>query len=168
MALPDAGGESFVLSVGELHDQGARDESIKRRPGGDSNLRVDDWHWHVAPSPWCYRLRTPYKRPRKGICSSWLASLEPGAEVPLSIRPGTFKLPESWNHPVIMVGPGTGIAPIRSVILERRRQRGDKGLSRLRKETEGVENDVGKTGAECGDSRRLGEVAPDTLFLGCR
>lgn len=123
-----------------------------------------------SPSPCHYPPSTPYKRARTGVCSSWLASLKPGAEIPLSIRPGTFKLPELPHHPLIMVGPGTGIAPMRSVILERRYQRReslnsglDVGMS-VRPSGDGLEIDEGKpgrSGTEC-------STAPDMLFFGCR
>lgn len=59
---------------------------------------------------------------RKGLCSNWLASLEPNKEdvyVPLWVKKGTLKFPKDENSPVIMVGPGTGVAPFRSAIQER-------------------------------------------------
>ncbi|CAM9404115.1 unnamed protein product [Scytosiphon promiscuus] len=112
-------------------------------------------------------FRTPYKRLRAGVCSSWLASLAPGtSEVPLCIRRGTFKLPQSPHHPLIMVGPGTGVAPMRSVVLERRRQRREKGF--------GGEDAVAaplNSSAEGGRVRSGGAAVgapPDTLFFGCR
>ncbi|CAM9910759.1 unnamed protein product [Pylaiella littoralis] len=119
-------------------------------------------------------FRTPYKRLRTGVCSSWLASLAPGAaaEVPLSIRRGTFKLPESPHHPLIMVGPGTGVAPMRGVILQRRRQRESLMLN------QGTGNGVGgdQGGPVLSPQREGGgarggvaaATAPDTLFFGCR
>eukprot|EP00752_Nemacystus_decipiens_P004323 g3948.t1 len=101
-------------------------------------------------------FRTPYKRLRTGVCSSWMASLAPGAaEVPLSIRPGTFKLPRSPHHPLVLVGPGTGVAPMRSVVLERRRRRRE-GLKR-----------PGGDGLEAMSAAPAG-APPDTLFFGCR
>ncbi len=64
-------------------------------------------------------------RPRKGVCSTFLADFdsrsgdEPG--VPLFVhRSPHFKLPADPATPVIMVGPGTGIAPFRSFLEERR------------------------------------------------
>ncbi|XP_051022488.1 NADPH-dependent diflavin oxidoreductase 1 isoform X3 [Acomys russatus] len=66
--------------------------------------------------------QTRLKEPRRGLCSSWLASLNPGqgpVRVPLWVRPGSFRFPETPDTPVIMVGPGTGVAPFRAAIQER-------------------------------------------------
>ena len=61
---------------------------------------------------------TPYGRKRLGICSSYLASLEVGDEVVLWVREGAFRAP-SLETPTILVGPGTGVAPMRAVLQER-------------------------------------------------
>jgi len=50
-----------------------------------------------------------------GVCSSWLHSLSGGDVVPCFIKSATlFHLPVTSSEPVIMIGPGTGIAPFRS------------------------------------------------------
>ncbi|MFC4100335.1 assimilatory sulfite reductase (NADPH) flavoprotein subunit [Paenibacillus xanthanilyticus] len=60
-------------------------------------------------------------RERKGVCSVYAAErLQPGDTVPVYIQPNeNFKLPEDPSTPIIMVGPGTGIAPFRSFMQER-------------------------------------------------
>ena len=59
-------------------------------------------------------------RKRKGVCSSYLAE-RVGQTVPCYLHPNkNFKLPEDSSTPIIMVGPGTGIAPFRAFIEERK------------------------------------------------
>uniref|UniRef100_A0A8C7U9P6 NADPH-dependent diflavin oxidoreductase 1 n=1 Tax=Oncorhynchus mykiss TaxID=8022 RepID=A0A8C7U9P6_ONCMY len=66
--------------------------------------------------------KTKMHLPRKGLCSSWLASLDPtqgDVYVPLWVKKGSMKFPKDPYSPVIMVGPGTGVAPFRSALQER-------------------------------------------------
>uniref|UniRef100_A0A669E4K4 NADPH-dependent diflavin oxidoreductase 1 n=1 Tax=Oreochromis niloticus TaxID=8128 RepID=A0A669E4K4_ORENI len=68
------------------------------------------------------RYKTKLYKPRKGLCSSWLASLDPAqgdVYVPLWVKKGSLKFPSEKETPVIMVGPGTGVAPFRSALQER-------------------------------------------------
>ncbi|MEH7177644.1 assimilatory sulfite reductase (NADPH) flavoprotein subunit [Neobacillus vireti] len=60
-------------------------------------------------------------RDRKGVCSIFTAErLQAGDSVPVYIQQNeNFKLPESPDTPIIMVGPGTGVAPFRSFMQER-------------------------------------------------
>ena len=59
-------------------------------------------------------------RKREGVCSSYLAD-RVGTTIPSYFHPNkNFKLPQDGNVPIIMVGPGTGIAPFRAFIEERR------------------------------------------------
>lgn len=60
--------------------------------------------------------KTKLSKPRLGLCSNWLKSLKVGTTVLGCIKPGTMKLPKNSKTPVIMIGPGTGIAPFRSLI----------------------------------------------------
>ena len=61
----------------------------------------------------------------KGICSSHLGSIVPGVDSTCRVfcRASTFRLPEDTSKPVIMIGPGTGIAPMRAMLQERSYQR---------------------------------------------
>src|SRR5438270_3125791 len=69
-------------------------------------------------------------RMRKGVCSTFLA--ERAEKVPVPVFPNTskFRLPEDGNTPIIMVGPGTGIAPFRA-FLQERKATGAKGKNWL-------------------------------------
>ena len=69
-------------------------------------------------------------RKRKGVCSSYLAD-RVGDTIPCYLHPNkNFKLPEDSSTPIIMVGPGTGIAPFRAFI-EERQVTGSKGKNWL-------------------------------------
>lgn len=75
------------------------------------------------------RYRSKLHRPRQGICSTWLATVEPEKSVlriPVWVAPGTIKFPQQPGSHVIMIGPGTGCAPFRAYI-EERVQNGEKG-----------------------------------------
>lgn len=60
-------------------------------------------------------------RARGGVTSTWLSDrIKPGDSVPIYIdRNKNFKLPENGDTPIIMVGPGTGIAPFRAFMQQR-------------------------------------------------
>ena len=61
-------------------------------------------------------------RKRKGVASTYLADrIDGGAHVPMFIHVAKgFRLPEDHSTPIIMVGPGTGIAPFRAYLQERK------------------------------------------------
>ncbi len=67
-------------------------------------------------------------RERQGLCSGHLGERAPvGGTMPIFLHAnGNFRLPEDTTAPVIMIGPGTGIAPFRS-FLEERQATGQKG-----------------------------------------
>ncbi|WCK56648.1 assimilatory sulfite reductase (NADPH) flavoprotein subunit [Aneurinibacillus sp. Ricciae_BoGa-3] len=71
-------------------------------------------------------------RERKGVCSILAAErLQPGDTLPVYIQHNqNFKLPENPDTPIIMVGPGTGIAPFRA-FLQEREETGAEGKSWL-------------------------------------
>ena len=83
----------------------------------------------------------PTGRIHNGVASTWLAKAKPGSKVPIFIRHSTFRMPLDASIPIVMVGPGTGLAPFRGFIQERR---ANKKFSKL------------KTAGEC------------VLYFGCR
>lgn len=63
--------------------------------------------------------KTMISTPRKGLGSNWLKSLKCGDEIRAVVKPGTFRIPNNLTTPIVMVGPGTGLAPFRSFLLKR-------------------------------------------------
>jgi sulfite reductase (NADPH) flavoprotein alpha-component len=61
-------------------------------------------------------------RERGGVCSTFMADqVSVGERMPIYIQVNKrFRLPASGDAPIIMIGPGTGIAPFRSFLYERR------------------------------------------------
>ena len=75
----------------------------------------------------------------KGLCSSDLSGMNCGDLVRAFVRESTFRLPKQVERPVLMFGPGTGIAPMRAVLMER---------------SHGLKNNVGH--------------GPSILYFGCK
>ncbi|MEO5713859.1 MAG: flavodoxin domain-containing protein [Luteolibacter sp.] len=73
-----------------------------------------------------------FGRKRGGICSTFLADRLGGGATPRVFvhSNSAFRLPAKGETPVIMVGPGTGIAPFRA-FLEERKATGSKGQNWL-------------------------------------
>ena len=60
-------------------------------------------------------------RQRYGVCSTQVADrIQPGDTLPVYLHHNPeFKLPDDPDRPLIMIGPGTGVAPFRSFLAER-------------------------------------------------
>ena len=83
-----------------------------------SSLRVFPNQVHLIVDVVQYESRG---RVRKGVASTFLA--ERADKVPVPVYPSSakhFHMPEDQSLPLIMIGPGTGIAPFRAFLQERR------------------------------------------------
>jgi len=55
----------------------------------------------------------------QGICSHYLANLRPGEKVKAEVGSSSFHAPVLKKHPVIMIGNGTGCAPLMGLLEDR-------------------------------------------------
>ena len=108
-------GEDFV---GVLRKLQPRLYSIASSP----NAHPDEVHLCVG----IVRYES-HGRKRGGICSTFLSDRSNGLQPGVFVHSNkAFRLPENPETPLIMVGPGTGIAPFRA-FLEERKISGSKG-----------------------------------------
>ncbi len=64
----------------------------------------------------------------EGVCSTHIADRN-NQSLRIFVRPSTFRLPASLDTPVLMIGPGTGIAPMRALLQDRKHQLEAEGKS---------------------------------------
>jgi len=102
--------EAFVEALDPLQPRLYSISSSFNATPGRISLTVDTVRYAIG------------KRPRWGVASTYLGErLQPGDRVPVYVqRAHGFGLPADPQTPVIMCGPGTGIAPFRAFLHERR------------------------------------------------
>jgi len=66
---------------------------------------------------------TKAKHHMRGVATGWLQHKRPTENerptVPVFVRKSQFRLPFKPTVPIIMIGPGTGLAPFRGFLQER-------------------------------------------------
>ncbi|MFD1840369.1 molybdopterin-dependent oxidoreductase [Paracidovorax cattleyae] len=88
--------------------------------------QIDEVHLTVSTVRYDYN-----GKPRRGVCSTFLADRATDIAVPIFVQKSAhFRPPAGKDTPMIMVGPGTGVAPFRGFLHERR-ARGDTGRNWL-------------------------------------
>ncbi|KAI9142100.1 hypothetical protein BKA69DRAFT_1070073 [Paraphysoderma sedebokerense] len=83
-----------------------------------SSLKMHPRRIHLTVA--IVKYKTKMFTPRTGVCTKWLAQVseESNQLVPIKVTKGVFKAPPP-RVPLICIGPGTGIAPMKSFIEER-------------------------------------------------
>jgi len=109
----------------------ARYYSIASSPRKDSNSI------HICAS--VIKYEASKGRINNGVTTKYLSEMTPGTKCPIFVRRSQFHLPFKVSNPVIMIGPGTGLAPFIGFMQDREYHRG--------------------TGKEVGDMK---------LYFGCR
>ena len=103
------GAEAFVEALDPLQPRlYSISSSIKANPGRIS-LTVDGVRYRMGP------------RERLGVASTFLGDrLHPGEALKVYVQKAHgFRLPDDPKTPIIMIGPGTGVAPFRAFLQER-------------------------------------------------
>ena len=102
--------EAFVEALDPLQPRLYSISSSHNATPGRVTLTVDHVRYIIG------------ERVRRGVASSWLAERLPcGARIKAYVQKAhNFALPASTDVPIIMVGPGTGVAPFRAFLHERK------------------------------------------------
>lgn len=97
-----------------------REFSIASAPPANSERekRVSEEPHAIQLSVAMVKYKTRLRKARTGLCTRWLSSLPLGSRVPVVIKPGYLTLPPA-QAPLILIGPGTGCAPLRSLVIDR-------------------------------------------------
>jgi sulfite reductase (NADPH) flavoprotein alpha-component len=111
-----AGPQEWTQTLGRLQP---RLYSISSSPLTDPHL--------VSLTVSVVRYENLHGRPRQGVCSPFLADAAADTPVPVHVqRSPHFRPPADSGTPMVMVGPGTGVAPFVG-FLEQRRALGHRG-----------------------------------------
>jgi len=65
------------------------------------------------------KYRTVLRKVRQGVCSRYLATLRPGTRLVMRLTRGSFDSAALLRRPLLLVAPGTGVAPMRALLHQR-------------------------------------------------
>src|SRR5580658_3046247 len=101
--------EAFIEALDPLQPRVYSISSSLRTNPGRVSLTVDAVRYEID------------KRTRLGVCSTFLGGrIAPGDKIRVYVQKAQhFALPDDPSKPIIMIGPGTGVAPFRAFLQER-------------------------------------------------
>ncbi|CAB3251854.1 unnamed protein product [Arctia plantaginis] len=129
----------YLATTCENEEEAKQLNTLATDPGA-----YEDWRHYYFPTvaEFTYKTQDGEGPVHYGVCSNYLMDRKPGDEVYLFIRSApNFHLPQDLSVPLILIGPGTGIAPFRGFWHHRRAQL---------------------------NSRTRSNAGPVWLFFGCR
>ena len=101
------------------------------------------------------KYKTVIKKIREGVCTRYLAALPVGTRINVSLQKGGLAITKAEaKRPVVMIGSGTGVAPMRALAWERL-----QWLQEMRAQDEAKNN---------GQANGKPLIAESFLFFGCR
>jgi sulfite reductase alpha subunit-like flavoprotein len=87
------------------------------------------------------KYQTVIKRIREGVCTKYLSILRPGSTLRVQLQPGGLNSSvQQLTGSTVLIGPGTGVAPLRSMLWEKAAL-----VQAFREQNPGVEPPVGPT-----------------------
>ncbi|KAK2742345.1 NAPDH-dependent diflavin reductase [Myotisia sp. PD_48] len=100
--LPILRGRQFSLASGG---------KLKKSPDGGTGFEL-----LIA----IVKYQTVIKRVREGVCTRYIAKLQPGSTLKIQVQKGGLNSTgKQLSDPAVLIGPGTGVAPIRSLLWEK-------------------------------------------------
>ncbi|MBD5770311.1 diflavin oxidoreductase [Marinomonas colpomeniae] len=106
---PDIDAQTFLNGLRPLQPRLYSIASSPKAHPGEVHLTVGEVRYDL------------FNKPRKGVASTWLGERLPaGSNVGVYIQSSLhFHIPDNDDAPLIMIGPGTGVAPFRAFLEER-------------------------------------------------
>lgn len=135
--LPELRGRQFSIASGGQQ---------KRSPDGSARFEL-----LVA----IVKYKTVIKKIREGVCTRYLAHLPVGTKLRVGLQKGGLAITKAEaQRPIIMIGPGTGVAPMRSLVWERLQWAKERDIE--------IEPNTGT------HVNSVSETGHNLLFFGCR
>ncbi|KGM92280.1 uncharacterized protein PADG_11468 [Paracoccidioides brasiliensis Pb18] len=108
--FPVLRGRQFSLA------SGGKLKKVEVLPGSNSTTVSTRFDLLVA----VVKYQTVIKKMREGVCTRYLAALQPGSSLKVHVQKGGLNSSmRQLLEPTVLIGPGTGVAPLRSMLWEK-------------------------------------------------
>lgn len=117
--LPFMRSRQFSIASGGALRRGGSRSIFSVSPASSSNDDSNKTRFELLVA--IVKYKTVIKRIREGVCTRYIAALQPGQRLNVTLHKGSL-MPSSKDvatKPVLMIAPGTGVAPMRALVYER-------------------------------------------------